>query len=260
MFYELSTNKHALLSNIELRKMSEGTNSDAGLRIVENEVGLEEGGKLGGYDQIEGITTVMLTDVMPNGNDVLEKEVLESGTINQSLPMGSFPSLSSEQNSKGEEDDPIVPTTNRVKILRFEDTLSKEDCRQFKIIYESVLLEGRAGNLTKSTLEVVLAQKPPTWLQVMYERLKHLIISSETFQNRMKTGYGLRIETKLDGKSKLLGNERQEGFQTRNSSHSQLKDKSTNNSTLGIIDDQFCWQIGVLIVEFWLVYSVLNSS
>ena len=39
--------------------------------------------------------------------------------------------------------------TNRVKILRFEDTLSEEDSRQFKIIYESLLLEGRAGNLTK---------------------------------------------------------------------------------------------------------------
>ena len=83
--------------------------------------------------------------------------------------MGSFLSLSSEQNSEGEENDPIVPMTNRVKILRFEDTLSEEDCRQFKVIYESLLLEGRAGNLTKSPLEVVLAQKPPTWLQVMYE-------------------------------------------------------------------------------------------
>ena len=42
MIYELSTNKHALLSNIELRIMSEGSNSDAGLRIVESEVELEE--------------------------------------------------------------------------------------------------------------------------------------------------------------------------------------------------------------------------
>ena len=138
--------------------------------------------------------------------------------------------------------------------------MSEEDCRQFKIIYESLLLEGRAGNLTKSTLEVVLVQKPPTWLQVMYERLKHLIISSETFQNRMKMGYGLRIETKLDGKSRLLGNEGQEGFQTMSSSHGWSKDKLTNNSTIGIIGDQFCWQIGVLIVEFWLMYSILNSS
>ena len=138
--------------------------------------------------------------------------------------------------------------------------MSEEDCRQFNIIYESLLLEGRSGNLTKSTLEVVLAQKPPIWLQVMYERLKHLIISSETFRNRIKMGYGLRIETKLDGKSRLLGNEGQEGFQTMSSSHSWPKDKSTKNSTIGIIYDQFCWQIGVVIVEFWLVYSILNSS
>ena len=52
---------------------------------------------------------------------------------------------------------------------------------EFEIIYESLLLGGKAGNLTKSTLEVVLAQKPPAWLQVIHERLKHLIINSETF-------------------------------------------------------------------------------
>ena len=193
---------------------------------------------------IEDITAVMLTDVMPNDNDTLEKEVLKSGEVSQSpdnlkLPMGSFLSLSSEQNSEGEENDHIVPITNRVKILRFEDTLSKEDCKQFKIIYESLLLEGRAGNLTKSTLEVVLAQKPPIWLQVMHERLKHLIISSETFWNRMKMGYGLRKETKLDGKSRLLGNEGQKGFQAMSLPHTWSKDKLTKNSVIGIIDDQF---------------------
>ena len=88
----------------------------------------------------------------------------------------------------------VVSSTNRVKILQFEDTLSKEDCRHFNIIYESLLLEGRAGNLTKLTLKVVLAQKPPTWLQVMYERLKHLIISSEVFWNKMRMGYGLELK------------------------------------------------------------------
>ena len=103
--------------------------------------------------------------------------------------------------------------------------MSKEDCKHFNIIYESLLLEGRAGNLTKSTIQVVLAQKPPTWLQVMYERLKHLIISSETFRNRMRMGYGIRIGTKLNGKSRLLGSEGQEGFQTMSSSHSQSKEK-----------------------------------
>ena len=154
--------------------------------------------------------------------------------------MGSFLSLSSEQNSEGEGNDPIIPMTSKVKILRFEDTLSEEYHRQFKIIYESLPLEGRAGNLTKSTLEVVLAQKPPTWLQVMHERLKHLIISSETFQNRRKMAYKIRMETKLDVKSKLLGNEGQKGFQAMSSSHGWPKDKSTKNSIIGIIDYQFC--------------------
>ena len=68
MFYELSTNKHALLCNIALRTMSGGSNSDAGLRIVENEVELKERRKLGGCNLIEGITAVTLTDVMPNEN------------------------------------------------------------------------------------------------------------------------------------------------------------------------------------------------
>ena len=245
MIYELSTNKHALLSNIELRTMNEGSNSDAGLRIVESEVELEERRRLRKGSLIKDITAFMLTDVTPNGNDTLEKEVLilredSQSPNNLKLLMGSFLSLCSEQNSEGKENDPIVPTTNRVKILRFEDTLSEEDSRQFTIIYESLLLEGRAGNLTKSTLEVVLAQKPPTWLQVMHERLKHLIISSETFQNRRKMVYGIRVEAKLDEKGRSLGNEGQKGFQAMNLSHSWLKDKSTKNSIVGIIDDQCC--------------------
>ena len=57
---------------------------------------------------------------------------------------------------------------NKVKILKFEDTLADEDYRQFKIIYDSLLLEGQAGNLTKTTLEVILAQKRPAWLQVQW--------------------------------------------------------------------------------------------
>ena len=79
----------------------------------------------------------------------------------------------------------------------------------------------------------------------------------------MRTRYGVRIEMKLDGKDKkdkFLGNEGLEEFQTMISSHSLSKGKSTNGRTVGIPDDQFCWQIIVLIVEFWLLYPVLNSS
>ena len=74
----------------------------------------------------------------------------------------------------------------------------------------------------------------------MYERLKHLIISSETFWNKVRMGYGVRIEIKLDGKDRLLGSEGQEEFQTTSSSHSLSKDKWTNSRTIGILDDQFC--------------------
>ena len=52
-----------------------------------------------------------------------------------------------------------------------------------------MLLEGKAGNLTDLTLGMVLAEKPPTWLQVMHERLKHLIISSEKFKEKKRAEY-----------------------------------------------------------------------
>ena len=74
-----------------------------------------------------------------------------------------------------------------MRILRFEDTLLEEDHRNFDLIYESLLLERSAGNLTNLTLEMVLAEKPLTWLQVMYERLKHLIISFDTFREKKRT-------------------------------------------------------------------------
>ena len=61
-------------------------------------------------------------------------------------------------------------------MLQFEDTLSEEDHRNFNLIYESLLMEGKAGNLTDLTLGMVLAEKPPAWLQDMHGRLKHLII------------------------------------------------------------------------------------
>ena len=101
MIYELSTNKHALLSYIELRTMNEEINSDAGLRIIESEVELEERRILGGGNLIKEINAVMLTDLTPNENDILENGVLIPREDSQSpnklkSPMGSFLSLNSE--------------------------------------------------------------------------------------------------------------------------------------------------------------------
>ena len=175
---------------------------------------LEERRIVGGDNLIKEINAVMLTDITLNENDILEKGMLIPRKDSQSpnnlkSPMGSFLSMNSEQSSVGGGNDPIVSMTSRVKILKIEDTLSKENHRQFEIIIESLLLEGKAGNLSKSMLEVVLAQKPPTWLQVIHDRLKHLIIRFETFWNRRKMEYGVRIETKLDEKNRLLGNKGQ---------------------------------------------------
>ena len=63
------------------------------------------------------------------------------------------------------------------------------DHRSFNLIYESLFLEGEAGNLTDLTVGMVLAEKPPAWLQVMHGRLKHLIISSKVFQKKKKAEY-----------------------------------------------------------------------
>ena len=66
--------------------------------------------------------------------------------------------------------------------------MSEEDHRHFDLIYELLLFKGRGGNLTNLTLGMVLAEKPATWLQVMHERLKHLIISSDALKEIKKTG------------------------------------------------------------------------
>ena len=155
-----------------------------------------------------------MTDITTSEDNILEvSEILifrQDSQLSNNLesPMGSFLSLNSEQGSEREEGESITSTTNWVKILKFKDTLTDEDHRQFEIMYESLLSEGNAGNLTKSTLEVVLAQKPPAWLQVIHERLKHLIISSETFQNRRKRGYKVKRKMKSDKKNRLGGNKK----------------------------------------------------
>ena len=60
MISNLSTNKHALLSNIELRTMNEENNPGAGLKIIESEVEIEEGRIIGGNNSIKEINTVMM--------------------------------------------------------------------------------------------------------------------------------------------------------------------------------------------------------
>ena len=52
---------------------------------------------------------------------------------------------------------------------------------------------------------MVLAENPPAWLQVMHERLKHLIISSETFKEKKKAEHIAQAGVKKHQKGKGYG-------------------------------------------------------
>ena len=54
-------------------------------------------------------------------------------------------------------------------------------------------------------LGMVLAEKPPAWLQVMHRRLEHLIVSSETFQKKKKAEYDAQAKAKQTSKGKGIG-------------------------------------------------------
>ena len=98
-----------------------------------------------------------------------------------------------------------VPPLEEVKVLWFEGTLSEEDHRNFNLVYASLLLEGKAWNLTDLSFGMVLAEKPLAWLQVMHERLKHLIISSETLKEKKKAEYHAQANTKQISRGKGIG-------------------------------------------------------
>ena len=130
---------------------------------------------------------------MMTGNELADgaqpvSEVGETGAILTedpiSSPLGRFQSLHSGQSSEKEKMIPYVPPSEEIGVLQFEDTLLEMDHRSFNLTYESLLLEGKARNLTDLTVGMVLAEKPPAWLPVKHERLKHLIISSEVFQKK----------------------------------------------------------------------------
>ena len=56
----------------------------------------------------------------------------------------SFQSLHSSQSSEKDKIIPCVPPLKEIRVLQFEDTLSETDCRNFNLIYGSLLLEGKS--------------------------------------------------------------------------------------------------------------------
>ena len=170
--------------------MSDRSDVNTGVVVAEERQMDKKGDKLEERGLLTGQMTVMMTDKVPTLSTPCKGENKELNLSEVgSSPTGSFQSLQSSQSSEGGSGTSIIPLVGATRVLKFKDTLSEEDCRNFKLIYESLLLEGRAGNLTNLTLEMVLAEKPPTWLPVMYERLKHLIINADTFREKMRIGH-----------------------------------------------------------------------
>ena len=122
----------------------------------------EEEGEMERGSPLKNQATVIVTEdkgmviVTPSKE---EKERKLKFSKHDSSPLGSFQSLQSSPSSEENRIIPKIPPVGETRVLKFEDTLSEEYHRSFNLIYESLLLEGRAGNLTNLTLEMVLAEK-----------------------------------------------------------------------------------------------------
>ena len=198
--------------------MCKEADNGIGLMVMEDEHRSDGGGVIETQGQrgpvLNHSTVMMIDDELPGGsklvNEVGENEMIHMGDPISS-PFGSFQSLHSSQNSeegmKGTKMVPYVPPLKETRVLQFEDTLSEMDCRSFNLIYNLLLLEGKAGNLTDLIVGMVLAEKPPAWLPVMHGRLKHLIISPEAFQKIKKAEYNAQTKARKlrTGKGKGIG-------------------------------------------------------
>ena len=187
--------------------MREEVDLDTGLMIMENEKVNKKKGKLEKGSLLEKTTTVMT--IQESAKELTpDREIEKMGSRLSELgssPLRSFQSLNSSQSSERDKMIPYVAPLKEMKVLWFENMLSEEDCRNFNVIYESLLLEGKAGNLTNLTLGMVLAEKPLTWFQVMHERLKHLVMSSETFKEKEKAEHNAQAKAKQINRGKGIG-------------------------------------------------------
>ena len=232
--------------------MSEEADENPGLIVTEDEQMNEEKRESEQSSLLENQATVMMTGnkvtrVVTPSKEEGKKEL--SWSELGSSPIGSFQSLQSSQSSEEDKMIPCVPWLGEVRILQFEDTLSEEDHKNFDLIYESLLLEERAGNLTDLTLGMVLAEKPPTWLQVMQERLEHLIISSEKFKEKTKA------EHEAQARGKQVSREKGKILYRKDDKPKMTSgDKQRSGPTIGIHDKLICLFDFSVCVDFWVLF------
>ena len=123
--------------------MSDEADVNTGV-VAEDKQMDKKGGELGENGSLTGQMAVMMTDKDPIWSTPCKGESKEVHLSELgSSPTGSFQSLQCSQTSEGGNGMSIIPPVGGTRVLKFEDTLSEEDCRNFKLIYESLLLEGR---------------------------------------------------------------------------------------------------------------------
>ena len=120
--------------------MSDESEIDARMVVAEDKEMDKKGGELGENGLLTDQMTVMLTEQdpiwsMPCKGESKEVSLSELG----SSPTGSFQSLQSSQSSEGGIGTSTIPPVGGTRVLKFEDTLPKKDCRNFKLIYKSLL-------------------------------------------------------------------------------------------------------------------------
>ena len=79
--------------------------------------------------------TVMMTDKDPAWSTPCKGERKEVSVSELgSSPIGSFQSLQSSQSSERGSGMSMIPLVGGTRLLKFEDTLSEEDCKNSKLI------------------------------------------------------------------------------------------------------------------------------
>ena len=128
--------------------MSEEVNT--WLRMIEDEGMDEEKRESEKGSLVEKQTAVIMTGeeivrVVTPSKEKREEELSLSEL--GSSPLGSFKSPDSSQSSEKDRMILYISPLEKVRVLWFEDTLLEEDGKNFDLIYESLLLEGKAGEI-----------------------------------------------------------------------------------------------------------------
>ena len=107
--------------------MSDEAEIDTRMVVAEDKQMDKKGGELGENGSLTGQMTVIMTDKDPTWSTPCKGESKEVNLseLGSSLT-GSFQSLKSSQSSEGGNGTSMIPLVGGIRVLKFEDTLSKE--------------------------------------------------------------------------------------------------------------------------------------